>query len=176
MAKRIGAIVTLCLIGIVVAATIIMANIDVSHNIEYKKPNEIWVSYNGSVQTKIQNNAEVEQILKYMDKTTEEGFLSALFNKTLKEKPILKQNRTTAVSIPSTSGYYVIFTYENNQKLEDKGVYYNQLVFTVDNTSGETETKVYVSEDGTMTYRYYYTLNVDYSSVYNYLTELGYNA
>lgn len=172
MAKKIGAIITLVLIGLVVTATIIMANIKVSHNINYNKPTSVWVSYNNGAHAEVKNEEQVNKILNYMDEATEESFLNALLNKTLKEKPQAKKYRSTTSNIPSNSKFYLIFHYDNMQKLEGvDNVYYSELVFTVSDTAEEA--KVYVSEDGSMTYKYYYVLNVNYSEIYNYLTSLG---
>ena len=173
MAKKISAIVSLVLIAIVVATTIIMATIKVDHNIKYKNPDEVWVTYNGKTQ-QIVAEKDANKILKLMKEATTESYLTALFNKTTKEKPELVDYRNTASSIPSTSYYYVIFNYSNPQKIDDD-FYYTSLIFSIDKEDGEKEVKVYISEDGTMTYKKYYLIDVDYSSIYTYLTNKGYN-
>ena len=43
MAKKIGAIVSLIIIGIVIIAAIVMVNVDVNYRIECVKPDIIWV-------------------------------------------------------------------------------------------------------------------------------------
>ena len=57
----------------------------------------------------------------------------------------------------------------------DDDFYYTSLIFSIDKEDGEKEVKVYISEDGTMTYKKYYLIDVDYSSIYTYLTNKGYN-
>jgi len=177
MAKKITAIVSLTLVGIIVAAIIIMANITVDHNIDYATPSQMWVTYNSSTPRRVDNEEDKEKILSLMDEATQEKYLNALLTKTLDKKPEIKQNKTTKANIPSTTKYYVIFEFGQPQHLEgieEDNVYYRQLVFAVAQSEGEVETKVYISEDGDMTYRYYYLITVDYSEIFNYLTNNGY--
>lgn len=177
MAKRIGAIVSLCLIGVLVVATIVLANMKVNNNIKYNKPSEVSVIYKGQTESTIRNAEHANKVVKLMQKATEESFLTALFNKTLDEKAELKHYKSTAQEIAkNNNGFYVIFTYDVPQKYTYNGTeyYYIDLVFTVNETDGEQLTKVYISEDGTLSYSKYYELNVDYSEVFNYLTAKGY--
>ena len=176
MAKKIGAVASLLLVGLLVVATIIMANIKVDNNIDYKNPDEVWVTYNSNTQSQITNQKHVNEIVKLLDKATQDNFLNAMFEGTLKEKAELKHYKNSSgTDVPRNKDFYVIFNYDNQQKVESKGVsyYYTQLVFTVKDTDGEVKTNVYLTE-GTMVYARYYELNVDYSEVYNFLTQNGY--
>jgi GMP synthase (glutamine-hydrolysing) len=55
-----------------------------------------------------------------MKNATSENMLTAIFKKTLNKKPELVNYKETATSIPSTNDFYLVFTYDNPQKL--KGV------------------------------------------------------
>jgi methionine salvage enolase-phosphatase E1 len=175
MVKKITAIVSLSLILMVIAATIVLINIHVNHNIQYNNPKEIWVTFDGGPQIQVTEQEDVDKILKIMKKETSENMLSAIFNKSVNEKPELVNYKDSSVSIPETNGFYVIFNYENPQLLEGD-VYYTNLIFTVEQKSGEKEVKVYISEDGSMNYRKYYQLTVDYSDIYNLLEDKGFNS
>lgn len=176
MAKKIGAIVSLVLVILVITATIILGAVKIDHNIECKNPDEIWVSYNNKTHQKVQSE-DADEIVKLINDATKENLLTALINSTVKNDPELLQYKTTSSSIPSNSNYYLIYSYENKQKVvyKDTDVYYSDLVFTIADTDGKQEVKVYVSEDGSMKYRYYYIIDVDYSEVFNFLEEKNYN-
>ena len=54
MAKKIGAIVSLSIIGILILATIIMANVNVDYSIDCAAPTQVW----------IQKGSETERLAK----------------------------------------------------------------------------------------------------------------
>ncbi len=175
MAKKITAIVSLTLFAAVIIATIVLANIKVNHNIKYRTPEHMSVTYDGNIQTEIVDEKEKEHILKLMKNATSENMLTAIFKNTLNKKPKLVNFKETSSSIPGTNDFYLIFTYNNPQKIDGvEDFYYVDLVFTISNTKGAKEMKVYISEDGSMNYRKYYEIDVDYSEIYDYLTEKGY--
>jgi len=177
MAKKIGAIFSLLLVGALVVATIILANIKVDNNINYRKPNEIWVTYNSQHQKLVDNKADADKIVKLIDIAAEDRMLNAMFDKRLEEKAELKHYKNSSgTDVPRNGDFYVIFKYNNQQKVVSNGIayYYTELVFTVKDTDGEVLTKVYLTE-GNMVYARHYELNVDYSDVYNFLMEKGYN-
>ena len=43
MAKKIGAIISLIIIGFVIVAAIVLVNVDIKYNVECVKPDKIWV-------------------------------------------------------------------------------------------------------------------------------------
>ena len=61
MAKKVGAIVSLSIIGVLIIATIILANLKVDYSIQCNKPDSIWV--NGSVA----NETEMNEIINYIN-------------------------------------------------------------------------------------------------------------
>lgn len=180
MAKKIGAIVSLSIIGILILATIIMANINVNYGIKCATPPHVYVSYNTN-----DPNAEVDadthsnKIVGYINKASNEKALTALFNQTLGKKAEIKA--VSEKTIASNTGFYVRYRYDNVQKLMDgkkafkdsngENVYFNDLVFTVNDLDGINVVKVYVIQDSTRSdkYTYYYELEADFENLYNYL-------
>ena len=143
MAKRIGAIVSLSVIGVLILATIIMACINVNYGIRCNKPSEIWVRY-GSNQ-EMQAIGHEDAIENYINNASKEKSLTALFNGTLGKKAEIKATNSKTISTNSEE-FYVRYRYENSQKLMDgkkefktssnQTVYYYDLVFTVKNLNG----------------------------------------
>ncbi len=202
MAKRITAIVSLSIIGILIIATLIMANVDVNHKINCANPDSIYVQYSSNSPIDINPNDEnyvdiYNGILDRINNASKESSLTALFSGTLSDKPSIVTNSTTsATSVPSTSDFYVSFVYNNPQKLMDgnneyknadgDSVYYKELVFSVSSTDDMQEVRVYIipyyssdnPDNGYNTnnsYYRYYLLNANFSELYNYLVDNGLN-
>ncbi len=181
MAKKIGAIVSLSIIGILILATIIMANINVDYSIKCATPTTVYVSYNSQAERDAETLNATDKIVKYINNASKEKALTALFNKTLGKKAEISAN--SEKSIPSNSGFYVRYRYENAQKLMDgkkayknskgENVYFDDLVFTVNNVEGVSIVKVYVVEDSSNSnkYTYSYELEADFENLYKYLNE-----
>lgn len=179
MAKKIGAIVSLSIIGILILATIIMANIKVDYSINCATPTAVYVSYNSSTERDAQDYTD--KIVKFIENASNEKALTALFNGTLGKKA--EVFAVSEKTIPTNSGFYVRYRYENAQKLmdgkevyknsNDESVYYDDLVFTVNNVEGFSVVKVYVVQDSanSMKYTYYYEVEADFENLYNYLDE-----
>ncbi len=202
MAKRITAIVSLSIIGILIIATLIMANVDVNHKINCANPDSIYVQYSSNSPIDINPNDEnyvdiYNGILDRINNASKESSLTALFFGTLSDKPSIVTNSTTsATSVPSTSDFYVSFVYNNPQKLMDgnneyknadgDSVYYKELVFSVSSTDDMQEVRVYIipyyssdnPDNGYNTnnsYYRYYLLKANFSELYNYLVDNGLN-
>ena len=179
MAKKIGAIVSLSIIGILILATIIMVNIKVDYSINCATPTTVYVSYNSGTERDAQGYTE--KIVKYINNASNENSLTALFNGTIGKKA--KISAHSEKQIPTNAGFNVRYRYENPQKLMDgdkaykdsngQDVYYDDLVFTVNNVEGINVVKVYVVQNSTnsMKYTYYYELEADFEELYNYLEE-----
>lgn len=188
MAKKITAIVSLSIIGILMLFTIIMANIKVNHSINCAEPAEVWMyssspSSNSSGQKASEEQAEA--IKDYIATASEERSLTALFNGTLFAKAELnKRNSSTSIPSPSNGGftYYVCYKYSTAQTLMDgnnaftdedgERYYYKELYFGVSNVDGVSEFTVYVnpwSSNSTYTYLYFYTLTADFGDLYEYV-------
>ena len=189
MAKKLGAIISLSVIGLLILVTVIMANIDVNHALSYAKPDKIWIQY--SSKTQALDSKHYDDVLNYIANGSKEASLTALFNGTLNDKPVLVNHSTNGTSISSTSGFYVTFIYNNPQKIADfkdengNDYYYYALTFAVNNTAELAETKVYVSpyyatdgetarNDDTI-YTKYYKVKANYSALYEYLADNEYN-
>ena len=190
MAKKLGAIISLSIIGVLILTTVIMANIDVSYALSYPTPDKIWIQYSSKT-TRLLDDSKHNEVKNFIDAGSKEASLTALFNGTLNDEPVLVNNSTNGTSIPSTSGYYITFLYNNPQKLENfkdengKDYYYRALVFTVSNVDELAEIKVYVlpyyttdgetvQNDQTL-YTKYYKVKANYSALYEYLTNNGFN-
>lgn len=193
MAKRITAIVSLSIIGILIIATIIMANVDVNHKINCNNPDSIYVQYSSNGIREVDDEI-YDGILERINNASKESSLTALFSGTLSEKPAIVTNSTTsATTVPSTSDFYVSFVYNNPQKLMDgnneykdadgNSVYYKELIFSVNSTDDMQEVRVYIipyyNADGDFntnnSYYRYYLLNANFADLFNYLVENNFN-
>ena len=174
MAKKIGAVVSLSIIGILILATIIMANIKVDYSIKCETPTTVYVSYSSGTERDAQDYTD--EIVKYISNASSENSLTALFNGTLgKKAEIFAVSEKT---IQNNTGFTVRYRYENPQKLmegdkayEDsngENVYYDDLVFTVNDVEGISVVKVYVVLDSTNSskYTYYYNLEADFEGFF----------
>lgn len=167
MAKKVGAIVSLSIIGVLIIATIILANLKVNYSVECNKPDSVWV--NGSVA----NETEMNEIINYINDASKSTRLSALFNgEWNKEVSLMTENGTIYYN---DDNYYVRYHYATQQELkvnnETKNATYAELVFTVSKIDEKAEYKVYVIPDATKssTYSHYYTIDADFGTLYKYL-------
>lgn len=188
MQKRIWAIVSLSIIGILIIATIIMANVDVNYKINCANPDIMWVQHASGNQVRVEGD-EYDEILKYINNASKESSLTALFGGRINDTATVTSNGSTAASIPSTTNYYVIFEYNNPQKLmvgndsykdgDGNEYYYRELVFTVNPSEESGQIRVYIkpfyNSNGDAeiieTYTRYYTVTADFSGLYNYLQD-----
>ena len=188
MQKRIWAIVSLSIIGILIIATIIMANVDVNYKINCANPDIMWVQHASGNQVRVEGD-EYDEILKYINNASKESSLTALFGGRINDTATVTSNGSTATSIPSTANYYVIFEYNNPQKLmvgndsykdgDGNEYYYRELVFTVNPSEESGQVRVYIkpfyNSNGDAeiieTYTRYYTVTADFSGLYNYLQD-----
>ena len=188
MAKKVGAIVSLSIIGVLIVLTIIFANVKYDYSIKCNKPDAIYVQTSSSSR-RVVNDEEYKKIKAYIDVASKEVFISAMFNGNLGKKANIVSESTVGKNLPSAEGYYVTYKYEKPQILQDgkkdykddQGTYkYRELVFSVTKTDGEATVKVYVipyyDTDGEVSvdnkYTKYYELSADFSSLYNYLAEI----
>ena len=178
MAKKIGAIVSLSIIGILILATIIMANVNVDYSINCAKPASVWIQ-KGSEGERLAKSPN--KIIELIDNASKEKALTALFNGTINQEATLIVSSTAGKTVPSTTGYYVRYSYDNTQKTKDnndKTVSYEELLFTVGDLEGTQIVKVYVipNRNNAMTYTHYYELEADFSNLFDYLEDKGSNA
>lgn len=186
MAKKIGAIVSISIIAILIIATIIMANVNVNYGINCSTPTSVWVNYNSNNPNNERNAQDkADEIINFINNASKEKSLTALFNKTLgKEAEVFA---TSEKSLPSNSDFYIRYRYENAQKLKvgdddykdstGNAVYYDDLVFTVENEEGISIVKVYVIQDSQNAnkYTHYYELEADFTALYDYLVDNNFN-
>ena len=182
MAKKIGAIVSLSIIGILIIATIVLANIKIDYSVECANPNSVWVLYNSNDANKERavGNENANSIINYINNASKENALTALFNGSLDKEAKLVVSSNSGLTVPTTTGFYVRYSYENAQKIKDsnnKEVSYDELVFTVNDVEGKNVVKVYVIPNRTspMSYTHYYELEADFSDLYDFLVEKEYN-
>lgn len=177
MAKKIGAIISLSIIGILIVLTIVMASVNVNHRIYCAKPQYVYV-YSGGVA----NGASQEQsntIVEFIDNASKENCLSAFFGGNLDATADVVAEKGT-VKLSSES-YYVSYIYTAEQELtEGKKAYkdgdgntykFEELLFEVSNTEGVQTVKVYIIADaeGGLKYTHYYNLQADFGDLYNYI-------
>ncbi len=188
MAKKIGAIISISIIGILIIATIIMANVNVNYGIKCANPTSVYVSYNTNDANKERFAGNYSnKIVNHINNASKEKSLTALFNGTLGKKPNIVAASNVGKTIPSNSGFYVRYRYEDAQKLMDGKniykdsngdvVYYEDLVFTVKDVDGIEVVNVYVipnSQEPT-TYTYYYELEADFGGLFDYLVNNNFN-
>ena len=187
MSKKIGAIVSLVIIGLLIVVTIVMANVNVNYSIKCEKPDAIHVQH-GSSLVKADQEEDFNKIMELIGSASKDNSLSALFTgKINKKAEITTVSTNSLTSIPSTSDYYVSYVYNNPQALMDgnkkykdgdgEAHYYKELVFTVTKMDNEGEVRVYIkpyyTSNGTEytgdSYYKYYTLTADFGDLYNYL-------
>lgn len=174
MAKKITATITLSLIGVLIIATIIMANIKIDYSVNCANPNMVYVN---DVQV---TDTQKDQIIKFIDKASKTNSLTALFNGTMNNKAEVKAENT-AKSVPTSADYRVEFVYntpqnlmEGNKKYQDKNnktYTYERLVFAINNLAGEADFRVYIVDSSAEpnTYTRYYVLSANFEDLYNYL-------
>lgn len=194
MAKKIGAIISLSIIGILIIATIIMANVDRNYKINCNTPDYISIRYSSNSDRSYHKDTDGEifnNIINYIDNASKESALSALFGGTLFDKAKIVSTNTTGEAVPSTSNFYVRYGYNNpqalmngNKKYKDENgnfVYYSALIFSVSSIDDMAEVKVYISPYydtsggifvGDWKQTSYYLLTANYNGLYNYLMEV----
>lgn len=176
MAKKIGAIVSLVLVGIVIIVAIVMANVKIDYSVKCLKPDVVYVqTSDGTVKV---DNTQKDKIVDYISNASKESSLTALFNGNINKKAEIVSEKATLAS-PTT--YYVRYHYNTKQNLVvNKKEYknadgqtekYDELVFVVNKFDGETEFKVYVilDSDNANSYSYYFKLSADFGELYDYL-------
>lgn len=189
MQKRIWAIVSLSIIGILIIATIIMANVDVNYKINCANPDFMWLQNADGNEVRVEGE-QYDEILNYINNASKESSLTALFGGRINDTAEVTTNSsTTSSSIPSTTNYYVIFEYNDPQKLmvgnnsykdgDGNEYYYRELVFTVNPSEESGQVRVYIkpfyNSNGEAeiieTYNRYYLVTADFGDLYNYLKE-----
>lgn len=187
MSKKITAIVSLVIIGLLIVVTIVMANVNVDYSIKCEKPDAIYVQHAGGAIIKAEQD-DYNKIVEYIGSASKENSLTALFTgKMNKKAEITTVSTNTPTAIPSTSDYYVSYVYNNpqtlmngNKKYKDgdgEVHYYKELVFTVSKMENQDEVRVYVkpyyNTNGTEytgdSYYKFYTLTANFGDLFNYL-------
>lgn len=178
MAKKIGAIVSLIIIGIVIFAAIVMANIDVKYNVECVKPDKIWVQTSNDQH--FASEAQINKIVDFINNASKHNALVALFDGELGKKAELVSSKAT---LANPKNFYVRYFYNTEQELmvngdvykdaDDNNVMFKELIFTVADLEGETKVRVYVltPNDENNQYSYYYNIDANFEDLFDYLTE-----
>ena len=189
MAKKISAIVSLALVGILLIATIIMANVKVDYSINCATPTDVWVRHS-SISTETNAEEEKTEIVKLINEASKEMSLSALFTGKLFNKAEIVTDSSTGQTVPKIEGYYVTYSYATPQVLkygnkdyvtaENGKYYYKELVYAVTSAEGVKTVNVYVKPyyeaDGTTLntsdkYTKYYKLEANFEALYDYLAD-----
>lgn len=177
MAKKIGAIVSLSIIGILLILTIVLANVQVNNRINCEKPQHVYVYTDGYAR-----GAEAEKaakIVKYINNASKDSWLTAFFAGELNDgAKVVEEKKTLSISSDKT---YVSYVYSTEQTLKEgsktykdsdgNSYKYEELMFEVDNEEGKNTVKVYVipnSQTNTK-YTHYYNLEANFDELYSYI-------
>lgn len=186
MAKKIGAIASLSIIGLLIIATIIMANIQINYNINCATPDKIYVNYNNGSYSLVTSETHKNKIVELINNASNESSLSALFNGNFGKTAEVK-TESKAKNTPSNADFYVEFVYSTPQdlmvgdeKYQDSNgntFTYQRLVFTVTKSEEAGIVKVYIidNNENTKSYTRYYEVEANLSNLYNYLMENNLN-
>lgn len=167
MAKKIGAIVSLSIIGVLIVAIIVLSNLKVNYSIKCSKPDSIQVGKS------VATSEQLNEIVNYINDASNETRITALFNGNWNKKAELTTENGT-ISYNSDN-YYVRYHYAQNQQAtvgkDAKEVYYSEIVFTVSSIDEEAEYKVYLIPDASNPdkYSHYYVLDADFGILFKYL-------
>lgn len=177
MAKKIGAIVSLIVIGIVIFMAILMASIDVKYSIECVKPDRIYVT--SSTNEHFASQEQIDKIVELINNASKQNALTALFDGELGKKAELVTSKAT---LGNPSNFFVKYCYNTKQDLMVNGsafkdadgnvVTFKELIFAVTDVKGEAEFKVYVLLNEGKDYSYYYNLDANFEELFSYLTEI----
>lgn len=190
MAKKVIAIVSLVLIGLLIGATIVMANVKVDYGVNCNNPDLVRILKPGeSSPVGPENDEQLNKIKSLIKNASRQSSLNALFNGSLFDEAKVVTDKSTPSSISKKSDcYYVQYVYSNAQTLkegndnykENGNTYlYKELWFEVSNTNGTSEVKVYIipylDANGNENQEYvsakHYALTADFTGLYNYLVE-----
>lgn len=187
MFKKVAAIVSLSIIGILIIATIVLACNTVKYGVPCSKPTSVYVQYKDNTSLKIENEDHLNKVYDLISSTSKEKAISALFNGNLNKKAEIVSATSTGKTLPAASSYFVRFVYSEAQELkygnkqfkdkDGKTYTYEELVFTINDVDGETETIVYVIPKSSEpnVYSHYYLVDADYSPVFTFLSQHNYN-
>ena len=196
MAKKITAIVSLVIIGLLIIATIVMANVNVDYKINCAKPDKIYVQYGSSTAQPIayfpgegENGEVYNEIWSLISNASKQNSLSALFNGNLNKKAevVVAENPTNGLTGVSAN-MFVTFVYNNPQNLmegnkkykdgDGQSAQYTELVFAVTEMNEQTSMKVYIKDyvkDPTASTKYYtryYLLTANLGDLHTYLQDI----
>ena len=190
MAKKIIAIVSLVLIGLLISATLVMANVKVNYGINCSKPNIIRVLKPSSADADSVSETQKAEIEKFINGASKESSLTALFNGTLFEHAQVETDVSTPTAITTKSNcYYVQYVYtqpqilkegNKNYKENNQTYLYKELWFEVSNLEGVNSYNVYIvpyldnngeENQNSKISAKHYVLNANLLSLYNYLVE-----
>ncbi len=189
MAKKIGAIVSLSIIGLLIILTIIFANVKIDYSIKCNKPDRIYIQKTTSSRVVVDDDNTYNKIKEIVDGASKEVFISAMFNGRLNQKANIVSVSETGKTMPTAEAYYVTYVYDAPQLLKDgkkdykdsegNKYYYRELVFDITKTEGEATVKVYIKPYYTLSgeistenkYTKYYELKADLSELYTFLSD-----
>ncbi len=209
-AKKIIAIVSLSLVGVLILATLILSVINVEHKICFNNPEFIDVYYGNVNYSKrnpasIQKNRDEERynkVLEYLNGSSKEKALNALFNGSLFKKPeIVVDSASRLTDIPTSASSNSFFVYlgyntpqvlkdgNNNYQLDGKDYYYRGLCFEITADEVKMDVSIYVvpyysvnsdseyeyPSTSNLKYQVKYVFSAEFSPLYNYLKELRYD-
>lgn len=190
MAKRITAIVSLSIIGILILTTLILSCINIDYKIEYNKPNNIFVQYGSQLQQV--KDQDSSQISKLIDDASKKNLLSQMFSGQLNQKQSLMTDSTNGITLKNPTKFYVSFIYNEPQILKLNGkdykengekCYYTRLVFEVNDVDSFDDVTVFVTPDkdadgdpmSSTKYTRRYIYKANFKPLYDFLIGHNYN-
>ncbi len=173
MAKKIGAIVSIIVVGILLLTTIIMASVKIDYSVKCANPDTITIQYKQENERAVTTD-EKNKIISLISSASKTNSLSALFNGKINKKAELVFDKSNGKTLPTPSEYFVKYIYNIPQQINYKGTTYNskELVFEVKDQSGEQDLSVYVVLDDSEKYSLHYNLTADFSLLYNYIESI----
>ena len=185
--KKVGAIISLSVIGLLIALTIILSVTTVSHKVNIQTPDIITVYNNGKSNTYKKDDESADKkeiyndIISLIDESFKETTLTAIFNGNAAFKTTIT---TKSDTLSVSSGTWVRYQYNEGKVLKDgkkdfktssdQTVEYTSIYFKLTDPDEIAETKIYiVKKDDTYNLaKYNYTALSNLAKTNTYVQEL----
>ena len=185
--KKISQIIAYSVLGVLVLALILCSILKISFKPEMTVPTtaeigKVRISTTDGT-AKVESNSEnigIENFNKKFNSAFELTILNSLFSGRIGSE--LKREKLT--TLPSRSGYEVLYIYNEEQTLKVNGkevtvadnsttaIKYNRVIFSVEADKGLTETSLYFYTNGTAAY-YKLTSVANFNELYSYISDIS---
>lgn len=190
MAKKVIAIVSLVIVGLLVCTTLVMANVKVNYGVNCASPEIIRVLKPNAKDADTVSEQAQKDIKNYIANASKESSLTALFNGALFDHASVISHKTTPTTIQTKSDcYYIQYVYSTPQTLKEgrgnykengKNYLYKELWFEISDAEGVEDFTVYIvpyldslgaENFNSKISAKHYNVKANYSSLYEYLTK-----